>query len=91
MTYVYLIRSIAHPARRYIGRTTDLKRRLAVHDSGGSTHTEQWRPWRLITYLGFSSEHCAASFEDYLKSGSGRAFANKRLWQPSPSRRREAL
>jgi putative endonuclease len=30
--------------------------------------------------MAFSSEWQAAQFEKYLKSGSGQAFANKRLW-----------
>jgi hypothetical protein len=37
-------------------------------------------PWRIATYVAFSDEGKATSFERYLKSGSGHAFANKRLW-----------
>ena len=37
------------------------------------------RPWRLKTYIAFSDEAQAIAFEKYLKSGSGRAFAKKRL------------
>ena len=35
--------------------------------------------WRLKTYIAFSDEAQAIAFEKYLKSGSGRAFAKKRL------------
>jgi hypothetical protein len=35
----------------------------------------------LITCVAFSDEQKAEIFERYLKSGSGHAFANKRLWQ----------
>jgi hypothetical protein len=38
------------------------------------------RPWRLQSYLAFSSKLQALAFERYIKSGSGHAFANKRLW-----------
>jgi putative endonuclease len=33
-----------------------------------------------VTYVAFDDELRAREFEYYLKSGSGRAFANKRLW-----------
>ena len=40
----------------------------------------KFKPWKLITYLAFSNRSKALSFEKYLKSHSGKAFANKRLW-----------
>jgi len=80
MQYVYLIESIAAPGRRYVGVTTDLKRRLQDHDAGKSPHTSKFRPWSLVCYIAFSDRMKAEAFERYLKSGSGHAFANKRLW-----------
>jgi len=38
------------------------------------------RPQNLITYLSFNDKARALSFEKYLKSHSGKAFVNKRLW-----------
>ena len=78
--YVYLLVSARSRSRRYVGVTTDLKQRLAEHNSGKSPHTAQFKPWRLVTYVAFSDEQQAAEFERYLKSGSGHAFANRRLW-----------
>jgi len=78
--YVYLIESIAFPDRRYVGLTTEVPRRLQEHNDGKSFHTSKFRPWRLRTYLAFSNLAQAERFERYLKSGSGHAFANKRLW-----------
>jgi predicted GIY-YIG superfamily endonuclease len=80
MFYVYLLTSVADPARRYVGFTTDLKQRLTSHNQGASIHTRKFAPWRLVTHLAFDDERRAREFEYYLKSGSGRAFANKRLW-----------
>lgn len=80
MYYVYLIRSLSDPGQRYVGMTADLKRRMAEHNSGKSPHTSKFRPWELATYIAFSDRKQAESFEAYLKSGSGHAFANKRLW-----------
>ena len=80
MYYVYLIRSINYPDQTYIGLTDNLRARIAKHNEGGSPHTAKFKPWVLKTYLAFSTRLQAANFETYLKSGSGRAFAKKRLW-----------
>ncbi|MFH1980339.1 MAG: GIY-YIG nuclease family protein [Pseudomonadota bacterium] len=80
MKYVYLIKSVRYPTRRYVGITTNLPERLKAHNTGQSPHTSKHRPWRLVTYIAFSDHHLATKFEKYLKSGSGRTFANRRLW-----------
>ncbi len=79
MKYVYLLESINFPAETYVGLADDLRKRLAAHNAGQSLHTKKFKPWRLVTYLAFSDENKAVSFERYLKSSSGRAFAKKRL------------
>jgi putative endonuclease len=78
--YVYLLQSVASPDERYVGVTPDLKRRLDDHNAGQSPHTSKYVPWQLVTYIAFSDERKAENFERYLKSGSGHAFAKKRLW-----------
>ncbi len=80
MFYVYLIRSLKDTSQTYIGNTENLKQRLETHNSGGSVHTKQYRPWELIAFFGFKNKLKATAFEKYLKSGSGRAFAAKRFW-----------
>jgi putative endonuclease len=80
MCYVYLLFSVDHPNQRYIGFTADLKTRLASHNRGESVHTNKYKPWALVSYQAFSNKEKALEFEKYLKTGSGRAFANKRLW-----------
>lgn len=80
MHYVYLLRSESAPAQTYVGYTTDLRTRLAAHNSGSTAHTSHYRPWNLATYLAFSNKGTALAFERYLKSHSGKAFAAKRLW-----------
>jgi predicted GIY-YIG superfamily endonuclease len=74
---VYVIRSITHPTRYYVGLTINVAARLAVHNSGGSQHTAARRPWELVTSIEFAKESSAMAFEKYLKSGSGRAFAKR--------------
>lgn len=80
MYYVYLLRSVHSPEKTYVGFTSDLEDRLSTHDSGGAIHTSRYCPWELVTYLVFKEESKAKEFETYLKSQSGRAFSQKRLW-----------
>ena len=80
MWYVYLLQSEGFARERYVGLATDLKKRLAQHNAGKSPHTSKFMPWRLVTYVAFSDRQKAESFEYYIKSGSGHAFAKKRLW-----------
>ena len=75
--FVYVLVSVADPDRHYVGLTSDVARRLDVHNSGGSHHTAQYRPWRLIVSVEFADGPSAVAFERYLKTGSGRAFAKR--------------
>jgi putative endonuclease len=84
MHYVYLLQSIADSSQRYLGLTSDLKASLGEHNEGGGQHTSKFKPWSLQSYPAFTIREQAASFETYLKSGSGRAFANRHLW-PKPA------
>ncbi len=80
MYYVYMLENRARPPQRYIGYSSDLRRRLRAHNEGKLPNTARYRPWNLATYLAFSSKRQALAFESYLKTGSGYAFARKRLW-----------
>jgi predicted GIY-YIG superfamily endonuclease len=77
---VYFLESIELEGERYLGVTADLKRRVAEHNAGKSAHTAKFMPWRLVSYVAFSDDSKAFEFERYLKSGSGHAFARRRLW-----------
>jgi len=86
MCYVYLLRSITDPAQIYTGLTHDLRHRLNQHDCGHSLYTRKYLSWELVFYAAFREELAARKFESYLKSGSGRAFANRHLLQGGGSR-----
>ena len=77
MYYVYLLRSESHPKRTYVGSTGDLKKRLAERNAGKSIHTSKFMPWRIESYVAFDEKTRAEQFEKYLKSGSGRSFADR--------------
>ena len=74
MYYVYILQSINTPEHFYVGYTDNLKRRLAAHNSGGSVHTNKYKPWQLRTYIAFDNEDKAKAFELFLKTGNGRIF-----------------
>ena len=78
MKYVYILESL-DSQHFYVGITDDLRARLAKHNAGSVTHTSKHGPWKIRTYVAFSDAGQAIAFEKYLKSGSGRAFAKKRL------------
>ena len=84
MYYVYLIRSLNKPSQKYVGFSSNLKQRLIDHNRGKCAFTANYMPWQLITYIAFSNKLQALTFERYLKKHSGRAFAEKRLWEPTP-------
>lgn len=77
MTYVYLFESIHSPERHYVGVTDDLKQRFVDHNAGKSPHTRKFRPWNLVTYTAFADRAVAGDFEQYLKTGSGKAFIKR--------------
>ena len=78
--YVYLIRSISSPNQTYVGFTDDLETRLKDHNRGASVHTAPFRPWSLVSAHAFTDRRKAKALDQYLKSGSGRAFARRHLW-----------
>jgi len=78
--YVYLLRSISHAARRYVGLTIDLKKGLPEHSAGKFPHTHKYAPWKLVVAVFFENRVKAKAFERYLKQGSGHAFAKRHFW-----------
>jgi len=80
MKYIYLLQSLSYRNQRYVGLTNNLQQRLATHNQGGSPYTSKYVPWRIVAAIRFDDDQRASAFEKYLKTGSGRAFANKHLW-----------
>jgi putative endonuclease len=76
---VYVLRSQTDPTCYYTGLTSSLAARLDAHNAGRCPHTSQNRPWIVDVIVEFSDERRAVAFEQYLKSGSGVAFAKRHL------------
>ncbi|MFH1542484.1 MAG: GIY-YIG nuclease family protein [bacterium] len=78
MYYTYILRSLK-TGRLYKGWTHNLEMRLKTHETL-PCHTDKTDgPFELVWYCAFKDKFKALAFEKYLKSGSGRAFTNKRL------------
>ena len=81
--YVYLIRS--QEGFRYIGQTSDLKKRLTDHNSQICHSTKRGTNWQIIYYEQFNTRSEAMKREKWLKSGVGREWANNNIagWSSS--------
>jgi predicted GIY-YIG superfamily endonuclease len=77
MWHVYLLKCIDDTI--YTGCTSNLKERLKRHRNGEVSYTSTRLPVEVVTFITFTDKYKAFNFEIYLKSGSGKAFANKRL------------
>ena len=83
MWYVYYLQ--LQNGDVYVGSTKDLRRRFQSHQSGQVPSTRSHLPATLKAYVAVQTEGNARELERYFKSGSGKAFAGKRLWQtPRP-------
>ena len=88
MFYTYIIESVKDANQSYVGHTADLRQRIAEHNNGESAHTSKFLPWKLKVYIAFETLEQAQHFEQYMKSGSGRAFAKRHLLADAGKQRR---
>jgi predicted GIY-YIG superfamily endonuclease len=63
----------------YVGSTNDINRRLTEHNSGKVDSTKNRTPFNLEAYFAVKGHSKAIELEKYFKTGSGRAFLNKRI------------
>src|SRR3989338_4072262 len=76
--YVYVLESL-EDFKRYIGFTTNLRKRLEEHNRGLNFSTKFRTPFKLIYFEGCLSEVDAKRRENYLKTTQGRRFLGLRL------------
>ncbi|MBI3458674.1 GIY-YIG nuclease family protein [Candidatus Azambacteria bacterium] len=78
MYYTYILLSKKNH-RFYFGSTKDLSERFRLHNTSKVQSTKSGIPWELAWYGTFITEKEARTFEQYLKNGSGKSFAYRRL------------
>ena|SRR3989338_4948830 len=66
MWYLYILKSIKD-SKLYIGSTSDVNHRLGQHNKGLVTSTKHRRPWVLIYFEAYLTEHPARLRESKLK------------------------
>ena len=81
MYHVYLLRSIQSSSMTYVGFTTkNVMDRLNEHNDKTTRTTASYVPWEIEVVVSFRDKQKAEDFEQYLKHGSGYAFAKKHFW-----------
>ena len=76
MHYVYVL--LLNSNTLYIGRTDDLKRRIAEHGRGKVRSTRSRKP-KLILYEAYAIKQDCIDRELFLKTGDGRQVLKKQL------------
>ena len=67
MYYVYLLQSTTDNSK-YIGCSSDLKKRVSEHNHGLVKSTKSKKPWTLVYYEAFRSKYDAFNREKELKT-----------------------
>lgn len=78
MHYVYILKS-KKDNNWYTGCTSDLKKRLLMHNQGKVESTKKRKPFILVHYEAFLNKEDAFQREQWLKTGWGRNHLDKIL------------
>lgn len=76
--YAYILQSLKD-RKLYIGYSSDLRRRLKEHKTGGSKSTKCRLPFKLIYYEAHTSEKDARRREKYFKTDKGKSSLKQML------------
>ena len=73
--YVYMLKSLGDNSVTYVGYTSNLKKRISLHNIGKGAKFTRGRKWKLIFKEKCNSKSKAISREYYIKNN--RKFRNK--------------
>jgi len=73
--YVYMLKSIGSNSVTYVGYTSNLKKRISLHNKGKGAKFTRGRKWKLIFKEKCNSKSEAISREYYIKNN--RKIRNK--------------
>ena len=73
--YVYMLKSLEEKTVTYVGYTSDIKKRIKLHNLGKGAKFTRGRKWKLIYKEKLNSKKEAISREYYIKKN--RLFRNK--------------
>lgn len=72
MYYVYVLKSLGSN-KLYIGRTSDLKKRIKAHVKGKVHTTKRYGQIKLVFYEAFQSKEDSIRREKYFKTSKGKS------------------
>ena len=78
MYYVYVLKS-EKDGKFYTGYTSDLRRRVRLHNEGQVKSTKPRRPLELVYYEACLHQQDALHREKYLKTAYGHRYIRNRL------------
>ena len=73
--YVYILKSVGPNSVTYVGYTSNLKKRISLHNNGKGAKFTRGRKWKLIFKEKCNSKSEAISREYYIKNN--RKIRNK--------------
>ena len=73
--YVYMLKSLGSNSVTYVGYTSNLKKRISLHNNGRGAKFTRGRKWKLIFKEKCNSKSEAISREYYIKNN--RKIRNK--------------
>jgi len=76
--YVYILISLKDN-NYYTGYTSNLNKRLMLHNDGKVVSTKNRRPLKLLYWEGCLNREDATRREKYLKSGNGKIYLKNRM------------
>ncbi len=76
--YVYVLRS-EKDGKLYVGKTTDLVKRVKKHNNGEVLATKGRRPLTLVFYEAFKNKTDTGRDELFFKTGYGREVLKEKL------------
>ena len=76
--YIYVLKS-EKDGLFYTGYTSDLKKRINLHNDGKVLSTKSRRPLKLVYFEGCLNQQDATHREKYLKTSWGKRYIKNRL------------
>ena len=76
--FVYFLQSLKN-GDIYVGSTSNLKRRVATHNSGRVRSTKAYKPWVLIKSIVYKSKTEAVRKELFYKTGQQKELLRKNM------------
>jgi len=70
MYFVYILQSLK-TLKYYIGSSSDVEKRLIMHNRGSTRSTKPYRPWKVIYTESFPTKSDAEKREWFLKHPPG--------------------